>query len=230
MRCMNASQALKTLQVDSDSSFDDVKSSYRKLVLELHPDKNPKNSDDEQFKKITIAYHVLKKLSNEKKFNEDSKKANVNSENNNRQTFSHKRPKWGTSEDKIPEEDWGKFTREFEEENPTFWKTYEKKFWQEYEDYLKKDGSNGEFDKTNEPKNIPSINVDVDPSLCIACCSCVTIAPEVFEIDNKRMNPKSHVINSKGAGFNKLMTAAETCPTKAIKIENKDTKEILYPW
>ncbi|KKN03574.1 hypothetical protein LCGC14_1106430, partial [marine sediment metagenome] len=31
------------------------------------------------------------------------------------------------------------------------------------------------------------------------------------------------------AGFNKIMNAAETCPTKAIIVENKDTKERFYP-
>jgi len=229
---MNASLALKTLQVDSNASFEDVKSSYRKLVLELHPDKNSKNTDDE-FKKITVAYHVLKKWSNEKNFNinRDFKQTYTNTETKSKQTFSQKRSKWGGApDDKIPEEDWGKFTKEFEEDNPTFWKTYEKKFWQEYDAYLKKDGLGGEFDKAKEPKDFPNINVEVDPSLCIACCSCVTIAPEVFEIDNARMNPKSHVINRKGAGFNKIMTAAETCPTKAIKVENEKTKERLYPW
>ena len=72
--------------------------------------------------------------------------------------------------------------------------------------------------------------MDVDPSLCIACQSCETIAPEVFHIDKEpQMNPKSKVINMKGAGVNKFMNAAETCPTKAIRVENKDTKEKLYP-
>jgi ferredoxin len=66
--------------------------------------------------------------------------------------------------------------------------------------------------------------------LCIACWSCETIAPNVFEIDkNSRMNPKSSVINQKGAGINKIMNAAETCPTKAIIVENLDTKEKLFP-
>jgi len=71
----------------------------------------------------------------------------------------------------------------------------------------------------------------VDPSLCIACCSCETIAPDVFVIDKQsRMNPKSQVINPRGAKLNKIMNAAETCPTKAIKVENKITKERLFPW
>jgi ferredoxin len=72
--------------------------------------------------------------------------------------------------------------------------------------------------------------VNVDKSLCIGCCSCEIIAPDVFEINKKsRSNPKSSVINQKGAGVNKIMNAAETCPTKAIRVENSDTNEKLFP-
>ena len=71
----------------------------------------------------------------------------------------------------------------------------------------------------------------MDQSLCIGCCSCETIAPDVFTVDKlSRMNPKSKVINQKGAGINKIMNAAETCPTKAIIVEDEDSKERLYPF
>ena len=57
------------------------------------------------------------------------------------------------------------------------------------------------------------------------------IAPEVFAIDKtSKINPKSHVHNEKGAGYNKVMNAAETCPTKAINVTDKDTRRILFPW
>ena len=216
--------------MDSNATFEEVKSTYRKLVLELHPDKNTRNKDDGQFKKITEAYHVLK--FNREYSTKSSKKMYTDSSTKSDHTFSQKKSKWGDAfaEEKTPEEDWSKYTKDFEEENPSFWKQYEKKFWQEYDQYLEKDAKNGEFDKTLDPKNPPDLNIEVDPSLCIACCSCETIAPEVFEIDDSRMNPKSHVINPKGAGFNRIMSAAETCPTKAIKVENKETKERLYPW
>ena len=71
----------------------------------------------------------------------------------------------------------------------------------------------------------------MDPSLCIACCSCETIAPEVFVVDKlTNLNPKSRVHNQKGASYKKIMNAAETCPTKAIFVEEKETKKRLYPW
>ena len=73
--------------------------------------------------------------------------------------------------------------------------------------------------------------MDVDKTLCIGCCSCEILAPDVFKINKEsHSNPKSSVINQRGAGVNKIMTAAETCPTKAIIVENTDTKERLYPY
>lgn len=96
---------------------------------------------------------------------------------------------------------------------------------------MRPDGKNGEYSKAEEPNNQPELQVTVDKSLCIGCCSCEIIAPTVFEIDkNTKTNPKSKVINQKGAGINKIMNAAQTCPTKAITVENIRTKEKLFPY
>ena len=106
-----------------------------------------------------------------------------------------------------------------------------KKFWEDYNARVRADGKNGEFDKAREPNKQPDLQVGVDKSLCIGCCSCEIIAPGVFEIDKQsQTNPKSKVINQKGAGVNKIMNAAETCPTKAISVENIRTKEKLFPY
>lgn len=233
---MNAYQATQTLEVGQDASYDDIKYAYRKLALEYHPDKNSNEIDGKKFKNVTEAYHYLK--NNQKKVNSmkratDSEWKYTNSNTNAEQTFRKKNPRWGSSPGgKTPEEDWGRFTRDFEEASPDFWKEYEKKFWQEYEATIKgKDGTSKDFAK--EKKNEPNLNlkVDVDPSLCIGCCSCETIAPEVFSVDKlTKMNPKSHVYNEKGSGYNKIMNAAETCPTKAISVEDRDAKKKLYPW
>lgn len=226
-KLVNTYQALKTLNVDSDSSFEEIKSAYRKLALEYHPDKNTTEQQGDQFKKITEAYNFIKQ------YYKDGKKASFS--NSSRKTATvKKQPTWGArpghEPGDIPEQDWGKFTKEFESENPDFWKEYERKFWEEYNARVTADGKNGEFEKAKEPKAQPNLFVDVDQSLCIGCCSCETIAPNVFVINkNSKMNPKSSVFNQKGAGVNKIMNAAETCPTKAIIVENKDTKERMFP-
>ena len=224
---VNTYQALRTLNVDSSSSQDDIKNAYRKMALECHPDKNKDKTKGEDFKKITEAYNHLKKNHNQHQSSyQDMTRSQKKPENN----FKRK-PQWGAPDDgSIPEQDWGKYTRQFEEGDPDFWKEYEKKFWEDYNARVRADGRNGEYEKAQEPKEQPDLFVDVDKSLCIGCCSCETIAPTVFEINKaSKSNPKSSVINQKGAGVNKIMNAAETCPTKAIRVENKDTKEKLFP-
>lgn len=210
---MNNYQALQTLNVKSDASFDEIKLAYRKLALEYHPDKNTNEKEGNQFKKVTEAYNYLKK----------------NHTNNQEQKPDFKK-RWGAPKE-TPEEDWSRFTKDIEEGDPDFWKEYEKKFWEEYDARAKSDNKNSEYDKAKEPKEQPNLFVDVDKTLCIGCCSCETIAPDVFQIDkNKNMNPKSSVINIRGAGVNKIMNAAETCPTKAIIVEDKDMGKRMYPF
>jgi len=74
------------------------------------------------------------------------------------------------------------------------------------------------------------LNVDVNKSLCIGCCSCETIAPNVFVVDKSvLMNPKSQVHNQYGASEGKIMDAAETCPTHAIQVDEKKSGRKIYP-
>lgn len=48
------------LNVKENASADEIKKAYRKLSLELHPDRNKGNTEKlEQFKKITTAYNTL---------------------------------------------------------------------------------------------------------------------------------------------------------------------------
>ena len=225
---VNTYQALRTLNLKSDSSFDEIKIAYRKLALEFHPDKNTNQKDGIEFKKVTEAYNFLKKNFSH---NTDLTKQENTDKKTNEEHIKRK-TQWGaTPQGNIPEEDWSKYTREFEEDDPTFWREYEKKFWEEYNARVRPDGKHGEYEKAREPEDQPNLFVEVDKTLCIGCCSCEIIAPDVFLINkNSRYNPKSSVINPKGAGVNKIMNAAETCPTKAISVENMDTKERLFPY
>ena len=220
---MNTYQALKALNVNSSASQEEIKSSYRKMALELHPDKNINKKEDSEFKKITEAYSVLKKNKTQQKNN-----SYQNYTKNTKTNFKRK-PQWGAPDDgKIPQQDWSKYTQNLEERDPSFWKEYEKQFWKDYNVRMK---SNEEFTKyERHPTDKFEMFVDVDKSKCIGCCSCETIAPDVFEINKKsNLNPKSSVINQKGASNKKIKTAAETCPTKAISIDNLETKERVFP-
>ena len=100
---MNRYKAIQTLSLESGATFDDAKYRYRKLALELHPDKNKNERNDDKFKKITDAYHYLKKqnkMNNSKLINEKTANQEKSSMNTTKQTH------WKThSSDTQPTED-----------------------------------------------------------------------------------------------------------------------------
>ena len=228
---MNTSHAHQILSVDNNASFDEVKYSYRKLVLQYHPDKNKNSKNDVKFKKATEAYHYLKNQNKHSNSTSSFSKKSENNKKKNQKTKFYRQTNWGSSgKNKTPEEDWSKFTQEFEE-NKDWWKQYEKKFWEDY------DSTTNQSTQKEEPQQFKTktgqidLGVQVDESLCIGCCSCETIAPGVFSVDKtKQMNPKSHVYNRKGGSNLKILNAAETCPTKAIQVDDLDEGKRLFPY
>ncbi len=220
---MNTFQAYDALQLNPDSSFNEIKYAYRKLALELHPDKNDGESDGTKFKLVTEAYHVLKNSnkSNNSKFKEQA----ANPDKIRKATHWGARP-----DDRPPEADWEKYTGQTERTDPFIWKSYVSEFWKNYESRSSARNT-CDFETMQENKSHQEISVGVDHSRCIGCCSCETIAPNVFSVDKiSKMNPKSNVINPKGATAEKILDAAQTCPTKAIHVEDKEAGRRLYPY
>jgi len=236
---MNTGHANQVLMVESDATFDDIRYAYRKLALELHPDKNQKEKDGDKFKIVSEAYHYLKKQYKLKNF----------SQQNTRKPKRDRTQQQKQYNEQNPEEDWSKFTKDFET-NQEFWSKYEKAFWDDYElNANKKSNTNrfknafwdeakqnldGKYEKKDFKKqervHTHNLSVNVDKSLCIACCSCETIAPKVFSIDKlTHINPKSTVHNLYGATEEKIMDAAETCPTKAILVDDNNSKRRIFP-
>ena len=91
---MNTYQAIKVLNVNQDSSQDEIKAAYRKLALELHPDKNQDKKEDVEFKKITEAYNFLKKNHNNTRYSPNHESSRPKP----KQEF-RKKPQWGAPED-----------------------------------------------------------------------------------------------------------------------------------
>ena len=236
---MNTRHANQVLMVESDATFDDIRYAYRKLALELHPDKNQKEKDGDKFKIVSEAYHYLKKQHKLKNF----------SQQNTRKPKHDRTQQQKQYNEQNPEEDWSKFTKDFET-NQEFWSKYEKTFWDDYElNANKKSNTNrfknafwdeakqnldGKYEKKDFKKQervrTHNLSVNIDKSLCIACCSCETIAPKVFSIDKlTHINPKSTVHNLYGSTEEKIMNAAETCPTKAILVDDNNSKRRIFP-
>lgn len=67
--------------------------------------------------------------------------------------------------------------------------------------------------------------IEVDRTLCIGAATCVSIAGEVFELDSEN---KAVVKNPKGADEETIRMAAESCPTRAIKLFDEEGNQ-TYP-
>ena len=171
----------------------------------------------------TNAYHYLKKEN--RKTNSSIKRRKDYHKQNTENYSTYKKT---YKKNKTPEEDWSRFTKDFEADED-WWNKYQRSFWENYENNLNSESSKSTNDGTR--KNDIDLSVMVDESLCIGCCSCESIAPSVFTVDKlSKMNPKSRVYDEHGASNKKIINAAETCPTKAILVNSKDDGERIFPY
>ncbi|HXW11683.1 MAG TPA: DnaJ domain-containing protein [Nitrososphaeraceae archaeon] len=70
----------------------------------------------------------------------------------------------------------------------------------------------------------------IEPSMCLAFGGCETIAPKVFVVDkSKHINPKAKVQSETADTLDRIVMAAQACPTKAIKIIDRYTGNQIYP-
>lgn len=66
----------------------------------------------------------------------------------------------------------------------------------------------------------------VDRDLCIGAASCVAIAGKTFALDSEN---KAIILEGEGDPPETVLMAAESCPTKAIILEDAETGERVYP-
>lgn len=69
------------------------------------------------------------------------------------------------------------------------------------------------------------MKIKVDRNLCLGVSNCVAIAPTVFELDEEN---KAIVLDPSSVDDDTLMEAAESCPEKAIIVEDDEGRQ-LYP-
>ena len=78
------------------------------------------------------------------------------------------------------------------------------------------------------------INVKVDQATCMGASSCVELAPEVFRLDwskkKSTFDPAPlETLNSVAPDPQKVFKAAQSCPYRAIRLQDADTAEPLFP-
>jgi ferredoxin len=79
-----------------------------------------------------------------------------------------------------------------------------------------------EYARSKEGSNISKIVVDRD--LCIGAASCVAVSGDTWELDNEN---KAVVTHADVADDATLMMSAESCPTKAIFLFDKEGKQVF---
>ena len=78
------------------------------------------------------------------------------------------------------------------------------------------------------------VKVRTDWRLCMGSASCTELAPGVFRLDwTKKKSvfdpPSLEVLEGTGTKPEDIFRAAQSCPYRAIILEDKDTGETLFP-
>ncbi len=70
------------------------------------------------------------------------------------------------------------------------------------------------------------LRIEVDYHRCVGSSICVLTAPNTFGLNEQG---QSAVLSPSGDGVEKVLEAAEGCPTMAITVFDADTGEQLFP-
>ena len=82
------------------------------------------------------------------------------------------------------------------------------------------------MDQPDGNSNTKKYRIKIDRNLCIGAASCVALAMKTFALDSEN---KAIILDENGDDAEAVKLAAESCPTKAIILENAETGEQEYP-
>jgi curved DNA-binding protein CbpA len=207
------------LGVSQLAKYREIKAAYRRLALKYHPDRNSSPVSENSIKIINAAFEVLSDKDKRRQYDEkrfDSIVLHRKKEDTKSQTS----PSHASSRTAYSDSD-------HNNNHDNYDNTYLRKGKRNRVDVKSEGGSSVRkiFGKTKG-----RYQITIERSLCMAFGSCETLAPNVFEVDkNKIFNPKATVKSETGDDFEKIIAAAETCPTKAIIIRDRYTGRQIYP-
>jgi curved DNA-binding protein CbpA len=208
------------LGVSERSSYQEIKKAYRRLARLYHPDRNNSSFAEDMIKKINASFEVLSDKEKRREYDKTSfdtvfyKKEEADNTNTPDQAQSR-------DDDETRSHGYSDFSN-----NGNY---YHKK---EMHRGRRKDEADFRLQSTITDLDTPKgrFHITIEPSLCMAFGSCETLAPKVFVVEkNKRINPKAIIQSETGANLETILAAAQTCPTKAIRIIDRYTGEQIYP-
>jgi len=199
------------LGVSEQATYPELKKEYRRLARKYHPDRNNSSHAESMIKKINAAYEILSDDDKKRKYDKTDFETELDEEEI-RSNVQH-----NVSETNRIYSNYESNSRNYDTSDKQY--DFKKKYTQ-----MQSIASNF----LDTPKG--RFQITIEDSLCLAFGSCETLAPKVFVLEkNKRINPKVRVESETGANFESILAAAQTCPTKAIKIIDRYTGEQIYP-
>jgi molecular chaperone DnaJ len=199
------------LGVSEQATYLELKRAYRHLARKYHPDRNNSSHAESMIKKINAAFEILSDDDKKRKYDKTDFETEWDEEEI-RSNVQHK-----VSETNQIYSNYEGNSRNYDTSDKQY--DFKNKYTQ-----MQSTASNF----LDTPKG--RFQITIEPSLCLAFGSCETLAPKVFVLEkNKRINPKVKVESETGANFESILAAAQTCPTKAIKIIDRYTGEQIYP-
>lgn len=199
---MDARGYYSILEVSEKATQQEIRRSYRKLARKYHPDRNGASAADDMIKKINQAFETL-------------------SDRDKRREYDSSLLENPDSKVQIQSADI--FESGSQPEKKTTSTSYSTTVKSSHPG-----GSNQSMTMLAKPTS--RFHIIIEPSLCLAFGGCESIAPRVFTVDkNKRINPKARVRSETGEELERILLAAQACPTKAIKIIDRYNGDQLYP-
>lgn len=212
------------LGVTENAGYSEIKRAYRRLARRYHPDRNSSAFAEDMIKRINAAFETLSDES--RRMDYDKERYDSGSEDS--EGAWDKIAKDDLDNNEIP-------GQSKNEQTETPGPSREKIGGHRHSSHTIPIGRKSHAEYVRIGPQFPDIpkgrfHIIVEPSLCMAFGSCETLAPKVFVVEkNKRINPKARVESETGAPFESILAAAETCPTKAIKIIDRYTGEQIFP-
>jgi curved DNA-binding protein CbpA len=231
------------LGVPETASYREIRAAFRRLAKKYHPDVNSSLYAEETIKKINAAFEVLSDKEKRQQYDRTYINNNINLQkqeeqferNNNDPIDSNN--SYNKSPSKSEDKDSNDWKNIYSNRNFYFSPNNDTEYGKDKDHskrYVKPHGAHSptiktdNLDKSNRYSN--RYKIIVEPSLCMAFGSCETLAPKVFVVEkDKIFNPKAKVISEIGEDFDAILAAAQTCPTKAILIIDRNTGEYIYP-
>lgn len=222
------------MEVSEQANYREIRAAYRRLAKKYHPDVNGSLYAEETIKTINAAFEVLSDKEKRRQYDR------MNFDNDN--TLQKQRGQHKENENDVINTNAQSSNKSENKDSSDRRSTY-RNFYSDLinnSNHTKDDNSYYRSVKphasqpsavTTDPLDTKSrFHIIVEPSLCMAFGSCETLAPKVFVVEkNKIFNPKAKVVSETAEDFDAILAAAQTCPTKAIFIIDRNTGECIYP-